>query len=177
MPQMLRMSVRVADGIMMSDMPAALAADAVKQLDDGLACTRKSRPRFHTNMFAAWHVYPDEAAARAEARRWLVLRGIFRPWVLETFLDDAGVAQVMRNADAFWSAFRSGRDQVVGVDDAVLDALVDNLTFVGSTSDIGPLIGKLNALAAAGLGSVSLRLYERPAESIRLIGKEILPIL
>jgi len=177
MPQMLGMAARIADGIMMSDMPVPLAVDAIRVLDAGLAKHARQRPKFEANMFAAWHVCPDRDVAMAEARRWLVLRGIFRPPVLATFLDPDGVAQVMNNPDSFWQAFRSGSEWVEGVDDAVVQALAENLTFLATTDHLDSVIDKLRAFSAAGLGAISLRLYANPADSIRLIGRQILPNL
>ena len=85
--QMLRMAAGVADGIMMSDMPASLTAQTIATLDDGPEGARhnRARPGFATNAFTAWHVYDDADEARREARRWLLLRGIFRPWLLADF--------------------------------------------------------------------------------------------
>ena len=74
-------------------------------------------------------------------------------------------------------AFRNGSADVRGVPDAVLDALVDNVTFCASTDDLGGKIEKLEAFADAGLGAISLRLYADPAASIRLLGERVMPAL
>jgi alkanesulfonate monooxygenase SsuD/methylene tetrahydromethanopterin reductase-like flavin-dependent oxidoreductase (luciferase family) len=177
MEQMLRMSARVADGIMMSDMPASLAAAAIQTLDRGLAGNGKRRPAFQTNGFAAWHVYADREQALREARQWLVLRGIFRPWVLREFLDGAETDLVMSSRSAFWDAFRSQNHVVDGIPDSVLNRMVENLTFVGSVDDLDGKIEKLRAFGSAGLGSIALRLYQDPAASIRLLGERVLPEL
>jgi 5,10-methylenetetrahydromethanopterin reductase len=175
--QMLRMAARVADGIMMSDMPVPMTGRGIAELDAGLARQGKSRPDFATNAFTAWHVYPDARQARMEARRWLLLRGIFRPWLLAEFLDAADVQLVMESREAFVDAFRNGSADVRGLPDAVLDALVDNVTFCASIDDLGSMIEKLGAFADAGLGAISLRLYADPAASIRLLGERVLPAL
>ncbi len=175
--QMLRMAARVADGIMLSDMPETLVAEAIGTLDAALAQHGRSRPTFATNMFTAWHVHPDARAARAEARRWLLLRGIFRPWLLERFLEAADVALVMRRRAAFVAAFRCGSAEVDGVPDRVLDALVDHITLCGGIDDLPRLCARLQACAEAGLSAVSLRLYADPAASIRLLGERVLPAL
>jgi len=177
MGQMIRMAARVADGSMMSDMPVPLAAAKLSELDQALEQNSKSRPVFQTNAFAAWHLYDDRDQAVREARQWLVLRGIFRPWVLSAFLDAADVELVMRSADAFWNAFRNGSHVIDGIPDEVLDALVDNLAFVGSSENIDKQVDKLRRFEAAGLEAMSLRLYADPAESIRLIGERVVPAL
>jgi len=177
MDQMLRMAARVADGSMMSDMPVPLAAAAIGKLDEALARHARQRPQFQTTAFAAWHVYDARDRAAAEARQWLVLRGIFRPWVLQEFLDADAVDLVMRSAGAFWAAFRSGSPVVEGVPEAVLDALAEHLAFVGSTTDLDRQIAKLRRFEAVGLEAIALRLYADPAESIRMIGERLVPAL
>lgn len=175
--QMLGMAARVADGIMMSDMPVRLTAQAVATLDQGLQRYGKSRPGFATNAFTAWHVQADARQARREARQWLLLRGIFRPWLLAEFLEPADVRLVMERRDAFVAAFRAGSPDVEGVPDAVLDALVDNVTLCGNIAGIDVQLDKLSAYAAAGLGAIALRLYADPAASIRLLGERLVPAL
>lgn len=176
-PQMLAMAARVADGSMMSDVPPGPAAQVIGTLDAALAARGKSRPAYWTSVFTALHVYEDEAEARAEAKRWLLLRGIFRPWLLAEFLEPADADLVMASRAEFARAFAAGSPVVEGVPDRVLDALVDHVTLCATPATIGRVIEKLRHLAEAGLGSVALRLYARPDESIRLIGERIIPEL
>jgi 5,10-methylenetetrahydromethanopterin reductase len=175
--QMLRMAARVADGIMMSDMPVAVTSDAIRGLDQALNKHGKSRPGFATNAFIAWHVYRDAEKARREARQWLLLRGIFRPWLLAEFLNPDEVSLVMDHQQAFVAAFRAGSPDVDGVPDHVLDALVDNITLCGAVADLDGKLAKLRRYAQAGLSAISLRLYADPMESIRLIGDKLVPAL
>jgi alkanesulfonate monooxygenase SsuD/methylene tetrahydromethanopterin reductase-like flavin-dependent oxidoreductase (luciferase family) len=175
--QMLRMAAGCADGIMMSDMPAGPAATAIGLLDAALETDGRRRPDFHTTVFAAWHVYPDRQQALREGRRWLLLRGIFRPWLLAEFLAAEDVALVMASQVAFAQAFAAGSHVVDGVPDRILDTLVENVTISGSPDDLEPVLAKLRRLKAAGLGGVALRLYANPAASIRLIGERVIPAL
>lgn len=175
--QMLRMAAGCADGIMMSDMPPGPARAALGILDAGLAERGRQRDGFGTTVFTAWHVYPDRHQARREARRWLLLRGIFRPWLLAEFLAADDVALVMANQAAFARSFAAGSPVVDGVPDRVLDALVENLTICGSPDDLEPVLVRLRHLKASGLKGIALRLYADPAASIRLIGERILPAL
>lgn len=175
--QMLAMAAAAADGVMMSDLPAGPAAAAVATLTAALGRQGRAPGAFPTTAFTAWHVYPDPAAAAREARRWLLLRGIFRPWLLASFLAPADVALVMASQPAFARAFASGSHAVEGIPERVLDALVANVTLTGGYADLPRLIERLRHLAAAGLGGVALRLYADPAASIRLIGREVLPAL
>ena len=176
-PQMLRMAAGCADGIMMSDLPPGPAAAAIRILDAALLEARRHRPEFHSTVFTAWHVYPDRRQALREGRRWLLLRGIFRPWLLAEFLAPDDVALVMASQEAFGRAFAAGSHLVEGVPDRVLDALVENVTVSGTPANLEPVLAKLRHLKAAGLGGVALRLYGVPAASIRLIGERILPML
>lgn len=175
--QMLRMAAAVADGIMMSDVPPEPAAHVVATLDSGLRAAGRSHASFWTSVFTAWHVHEDEEAARREAKCWLFLRGIFRPWLLAEFLDPEDVQLVMTSRDAFARAFAAGSNAVEGVPDAVLDLLVDNVTLCATPQSLDRVITKLADLRDAGLGGVALRLYANPAESIRLIGERIIPAL
>ncbi len=176
-PQMLRMAAACAQGIMMSDMPPAPAAQAIATLDAALAAQARQRPAFATNVFTAWHVSRDRRQALHEARRWLLLRGIFRPWLLAEFLEPADVELVMASEAAFARAFAAGSHLVDGVPERVLDRLVEKLTVSGSPDDLDPVIEKLCKLRDAGLGSVALRLYADPAASIRLIGERVVGAL
>ena len=175
--QMLRMAAGCADGIMMSDMPPLQAGVAIRTLDASLAGHGRHRPDFHTIVFTAWHVYADRQRALREGRRWLLLRGIFRPWLLAEFLAPDDVALVMASQAAFARAFADGSHEVDGVPDRILDALVENVTIAGSPDNLEPVLEKLQRFKAAGLGGVALRLYADPAASIRLIGERILPAL
>jgi hypothetical protein len=83
----------------------------------------------------------------------------------------------MASQPAFAQAFAAGSQEVEGVPDGILDALVDNLTISGSPDNLEPVLEKLRHLKAAGLGGVALRLYADPAASIRLIGQQIVPAL
>ncbi|MCC5794279.1 MAG: LLM class flavin-dependent oxidoreductase [Chromatiales bacterium] len=173
--QMLGMAARVADGVMMSDMPPAAAARAVASLDEALRERRKARPAFGASVFTALHVDDDMDLARAEARRWLLLRGIFRPWLLADFLEPAEVELVMLSRPAFVRAFVSGSDRVEGVPVALLDRLVGALTVCITPARPDALLSHIEELGRAGLDSVALRLYARPARTIRLLGREIVP--
>lgn len=175
--QMLGMAAGCADGIMLSDLPGGPAAAALRTLDTALKKCGIGRPDFATTVFTAWHVYPDVQAARLEARRWLLLRGIFRPWLLSEFLPPEEVALVMASQPAFARAFAAGSGVVDGVPERILDTLVDKVALCGTTDNLAPVLRKLRRLQAAGLGGVALRLYANPAASIRLLGERVLPAL
>lgn len=175
--QMLGMAARAADGIMMSDMPPGPAAAALATFHAACAQAGRLADSLHTTAFTAWHVYPDRARARHEARRWLLLRGIFRPWLLAEFLAPADVALVMGSQAAFARAFATASATVEGVPDRILEALVDHVTLTGTPDDLDAVVDRLRQLCRAGLQGVALRLYADPAASIRLLGRRVLPAL
>ena len=177
MPQMLRMAARVSDGAMLSDLPTDLAAQAVQTVYDALDDNGRGRADFWLNVFSAWHVYADREAAYDEARQWLLVRGLFRPWVLETFLSNDEVTTVMDNAPAFVQAFHERNGNIRGISSELLDKLVEHLTFAGDFGSIENQIAHLQAYKRLGLSAVALRLYRDPADSIRLLGEKIVPAL
>jgi hypothetical protein len=54
---------------------------------------------------------------------------------------------------------------------------VDHVTLCATPQKMDGVVAKLRALHAAGLGGVALRLYAKPADSIRLIGERLIPSL
>ncbi len=108
MPQMLRMAGRVADGVMLSDLPGALASQAISTARSAAVEQGRNPDDLWFSSFTAWHVYPDEQQARNEAKRWLLLRGLFRPWVLQEFLDQNEIELIMNSQPAFVKAFTEG---------------------------------------------------------------------
>jgi alkanesulfonate monooxygenase SsuD/methylene tetrahydromethanopterin reductase-like flavin-dependent oxidoreductase (luciferase family) len=177
MEQMLRMSGQVADGVMLSDLPPQLAANALDTARNAAAAAGRDTDAMWFSSFTAWHVYPDVAEARREAKRWLLLRGLFRPWVLSEFLEPAECELVMASEPAFVRAFVAGSHEIEGLPDSLADKLVDHLSLTASTDDSDALIGKLLRYKHAGLSSVSLRLYSDPAASIERLADSVLPQL
>ena len=174
-PQMLRMAGRVADGIMVSDLPVALLRDAVRTTRE--AVPKEKQRTFGVDNFIAWHVYDDVDTARKEARQWLALRGLFRRHVITTFLSDADYDLIDAKKASFFNALARRTHEIDGVPERILDALVDNMTLCSPIEEIDDVIAHLREFAAAGLTDIALRLYRNPAESIRLIGERLVPAL
>ncbi len=129
------------------------------------------------NNFFAWHVYKDKDKAVKEARQWLPLRGLFRRWVVSTFLNDADYNLIESRKLDFFNALATQSSNIEGVPERILDALVDNLTLTSDVGDIEPIINRLKEFKAAGLTAISLRLYQDAADSIKLIGERVAPAL
>ena len=56
-----------------------------------------------------------------------------------------------------------------------MDKLVDNITLTGDMSDVDKQIEILKEFEAGGVTEFGFRLYENPAESIKVIGERIVP--
>jgi len=177
MEQMLRMSGRVADGVMMSDLPVAIATNAIATVKAAAANAGRDPAKLWFSSFTAWHVYADEEQARNEAKRWLLLRGLFRPWVLQEFLEQKDIDLIMSSQPAFVKAFSEGSHVIEGIPDSLANALVKNLTLTAAPDAIDGLVQELLRYKEAGLDSVSLRLYEQPAISMDLLATKVLPAL
>lgn len=174
-PQMLRMAARHADGVMLSDLPPALCRERIGWVRGHLAGFGRQAAPFRFSNFLAWHVYADRARARREARQWLGYRGLFRPWVITTFMSQADYDLVEAHKAAIYAMPARGTDRVDGVPDRILDQLVDRLTLCGTPDDVPRLVERLLEMKAAGLTDVCLEIREEPEEAIRLIGEQVVP--
>jgi 5,10-methylenetetrahydromethanopterin reductase len=175
--KMLRMAAGVADGTMMSDVPLQRMPEVMGWVGEGLGNAGRQRRDFSVNNFLAWHVKGDRQAAIAEARRELIWRGLLMPWFTGLFLDPADAAMVEERRPAFLQAFLTRSPHIEGVPEPVIDKLVENMTLTGSPADIDRIAGHMQALGAAGLDEVALRLHGEPDEGLRLIGERLLPAL
>lgn len=176
-PQMLRMAGRVADGVMLSDVPLALMGEVQSHMRTGRdGGERRGEPLRVANFFA-WHIKEDRAAAVAEARMELIWRGLLQPWHTTPFLGAEDAAFVDSKRDAFLQAFLRRTPEIEGVPEHLIDALVDNLTFTGGADDIDRIAAELNRFAAAGLDEVTLKIHGDAAAAIRLIGDRLIPAL
>jgi alkanesulfonate monooxygenase SsuD/methylene tetrahydromethanopterin reductase-like flavin-dependent oxidoreductase (luciferase family) len=176
-PQMLRMAARVGDGIMLSDLTPPICRERIGWVKDHLKEFGRDAGDFSFNNFLAWHVYQDPERGRREARMWLGYRGLFRRWVLNTFMTDAEYDVIEAHKAAIYGMVPAGTWSVPGVPDALLDACVDNLTLTGVPADLPRITRRLEEMAAAGCTEVVLELHEEPEAAIRLIGERLVPAL
>ena len=174
-PQMLRMAASCADGVMFSDLTEGRLDETMKILDDALQSA--GRAEFHTNNLFCWHVKPDIAAAKAEARRKLWVRGMLEHWYISPVLDDDECAQVATHMPAFIKAYSEDSAVIENVPDQLVDKLIDELTFTGDHDDIDRLIGRFWHFKNAGITEMGLRLYDDPATSMRKLADVIGPEL
>lgn len=175
--QMLRATAPVADGVMYSDMPRSRVLEVVGQTREALAAKGVSGTGYRISNIWAWHVKADREAARREARRELLLRGLLNRWYLEAFLPPEDCDLIERTKNAFFKAYRERSGVISGVPERLVDALLDNLTLTGTIEEIEDRLPELNAFGAAGVNELCFRLHDDPAEAIRLIGERVIPSL
>lgn len=175
-PQMLSMAGRVADGVMMSDVTLPRMAESMAVLRASLQ--KHGRPaEFPVSNLYAWHVHEDRSVAVAEARAKLFVRGMLEHWYIEPFLDPDECALVEANFTAFAKAYALNTPDIEGVPDALVDKLIENLTFVGTPDDIDSFIEQLLEFRDHGLTEFAIRLYAAPARSMRLLAERVMPAL
>jgi 5,10-methylenetetrahydromethanopterin reductase len=176
-PAMLKMAGEVADGVMLSDMPLSRMAEVQARMQAGRQAAGRSEQPFRVANFFAWHIKEDREAAHAEARMELIWRGLLLPSHTAPFLGDEDAAFVDAHRDAFLQAFLTRNPAIEGVPEALVDSLVDNLTFTGAPDDLDRVAQDLHDFSAAGLDEVTLKIHGDAREAIRLIGERLIPAL
>ena len=174
---MLKMSSRLSDGIMMSDLPASLIKNTVEEVSVHLRTFGREPDDFRFNNFMAWALYDDKKEAMKEAKQWLGYRGLFRRWVITTFMSDKEYDLIEAHKKEIYQMPVLNTSSVPGIPDALLEKLVDHLTLTGDVSEVDQKIEHLLELKAAGLTDVALELRQNPAASIKLIGEQVIPAL
>ena len=176
-PQMLRMAGRVADGVMMSDVTLPRIAEAMTVLNQSLSEHGRKIADYPVSNLYAWHVKADKQAALSEARAKLFVRGMLEDWYISPFLEPEECALVEANFGAFAAAYISNSDVIAGVPDALVNKLVENLTFTGGLDDTDRFVEQLLQFKAAGLTEFAIRLYDEPEDSIRVLAERVIPAL
>lgn len=176
-PQMQRMAPRYADGIMLSDKIVAQVRETRAVIDPVLRACGRDPVQFRVNNFWAWHVKETREEAEREARIWLALRGVLLKQNHHYFMNEADMDVVEKNRGAFFDALRRRSPDIRGVPDRVVRLLVDNLTSCAAVSELDREIERLRQFQAAGLTEIALRIYDQPADTIRLLGERVVPAL
>ena len=176
-PSMLKMAGRVADGVMMSDVPLSRMPEVLGNVRLGIEGAERDESDFRFNNFFAWHIKPDRKESIAEARRELVWRGILQKWHTSPFLGEADSEFVESNWGAFLQAFLQQTQVIEGIPEHIVEALVANLTFSGGLDAIDGVIEHLKGFEAAGLDEITLKVHGDADEAIRIIGERLVPEL
>ena len=173
--KMATMATKVADGVMGSDVTLPRMDEFMSGIRAGLAEQGRAPDDFHVNNLYAWHVKKDKAQAIDEAKRKIWVRGLLQRWYLLPFLDEKDCDLIDSKQGVFARSYFANSPDVDGISDSIMDALVDNITLTGDYDDVDGLIDVMKQFEAGGLTEFGLRLYEDPAESIRLIGERVVP--
>jgi len=177
-PQMLASAAKYADGIMVGDHHPDHIRSVRKIIDAQLEATGRSKKNFRLNNLWAWHVKADYEDAKREARNWLGVRATpYKDWYLDDVLDAESMKFVQKNIGAFLDAYNNQTGIIEGVPEEIVDGLIEGSTSTAGYENLDKEIERLKDFAAAGLTDIALRLYENPAESIRLIGERVMPEL
>ena len=176
-PQSRRLSTELADGLITSDFVVPMMKDFIAEARTELAAAGRSQDEFRFSNFWAWHIKEDAAASRAEARRELMLRGWLRDKYFAPFLDEDELKIMRDHEQDFLNAFLKGSDVIENVPPALVDKMIENISFVGGLDQIDSAIDTLKQFADAGLTEIAIRVHDDPANAIRLIGERVWPAL
>lgn len=176
-PQMLRSAARHADGVMVSDFVIDHARWARGVIDRDLVKAGRDPASFPLSNFWAWHVKPTREEAEREARRWLTVRGTLYPPYIDHVLAPDEAALVNSNINAFISAYQRKSDVIEGVPAEIVRRLVQGCTSACSIDQLDGEIERLRHFREAGLTQIALRIYDRPEDTIRLLGERVVPAL
>jgi hypothetical protein len=127
--------------------------------------------------FWAWHVKESREEAAREARIWLTVRGTLYPPYIDEVLDADEAAIVNANINAFIRAYNRKSDRIEGVPPGIVQKLVERCTSAAPLAELDREIERLHEFERAGLTEIALRIYENPAETIRIIGERVVPAL
>jgi len=176
-PQMLSMSAKVADGLMMSDVTLARVDDCMAIIDKSLKDNGRDRRTFAVSNLFSWHVKKDREEAVKEARAKLFVRGMLENWYISTFLDSEESQIVEDNFQAFAHAYAHNSDVIEGVPDGIIDKLLNHLTFTGNFNDVDRFVEEMVQFKNAGLDEFAIRLYKNPEQAMELIAERVMPHL
>jgi len=175
--QMIRMSTKRFDGIVLSDAVPEIAAESLGTVRQALSDRPASAGPFRVSNFWAWHVKADRDAALREARRELIIRSMLGKDHIGPFMSEADCKVVWANLPAFFGAYRDRTGEIPGVPERIVKELIDGITTTGDLTELDRHIEQLREFEAAGLDELALRLHDDPADSIRVIGESVVPAL
>ena len=84
---------------------------------------------------------------------------------------------IFDNRNNILRAFNSGSDVIEGVPADIMERFVDRATSASSVANLDHEIDRLRRFKVNGLTDISLRIYENPEWTIRLIGEQVIPAL
>ncbi len=176
-PQSRKLSTQLADGLMTSDFVVPMMKEFIDDTHADLISAGRTPEEFRISNFWAWHIKKDPQASRAEARRELMLRGWLREKYFAPFLDEDELKTMCEHEQDFLNAFLRRSDRIENVPPALVEKMIENISFVGGLDQIDAAIDTLKQFADAGLTDIALRVHDNPADAIKLIGERVWPTL
>jgi 5,10-methylenetetrahydromethanopterin reductase len=175
--QMIRMSVRKADGMVLSDAVPSFTAEAMAMVRSSLPSRDPSLGPFRSSNFWAWHVKEERAAALKEAKRELIIRSWLDRGHISSFMSAEDCDFVDANKWSFIRAYRDRSGDIKDVPERIINELLDGITSTGDLTELDKHIERLREFKTAGLDELALRLHDDPADAIRIIGEKVAPAL
>ncbi len=177
-PQMLHSSAKYAQGIYLGDHIPEHVAAVRETINPEIEAHNPNKDSFRLINFWAWHVKEDPEEALAECRKWLAAR--VSPWPAyyhRGILPEDEMQIVWDNTEAMNHAFYSQSSDIPEIPRDILDKLSRRCTASSPLSEIDYEIDRLKKFSEAGLTDIALRVYENPADAIRIIGERVIPEL
>jgi len=175
--QMTRMGAKQAQQMMLSDKMVVQVAERKALVTQTRESAGLPAEPFGMTNFWAWHVKQDREAAVREARIWLALRGVLLRHNHEYFMSPEDCDVVDEKRPEFFKALAKKSPVIEGVPERIINSLIDNLTSTCSIDELDKEIERLKQFSAAGLTEIALRIYDKPEETIRLLGERVVPAL
>jgi len=175
--QMLRMAAKTAQRVMLSDKIVQQVAEAKTLISETRIDAGLSAEPFGLTNFWAWHVKTTREEAVREARIWLALRGVLLRANHEYFMTSEECDIVDEHRQAFFKALARKTHEIEGVPEHIIETLVENLTSTCAVDELDKEIDRLQQFADAGLTEIALRIYDKPEDTIRLLGERVVPAL
>lgn len=177
-PQMIRSAAKYADGIYTGDHMPHHSVRVCNVVREVMAANHRPAGSMRFNNFWAWHVKPTRAEAHAEARKWLAIRATpYREYYHHDILEPDEMEIVFNNTKSIIKAFNNKTDVIGNIPAAIMERLVDRTTSASAIGDFDREIERMLEFRKAGLTDISLRLYDNPEASIKLIGERLIPII
>lgn len=171
--QMIRMSTKKADGIVLSDAVPAFANDAMGFVRETLPEREDSVGPFRVSNFWAWHVKADREVALKESRRELIIRSWLSKHHIKSFMSEEDNEYIQANKKAFITAYRDRSGDIKDIPQRIIDELIEGITTTGDLTEMDKHLARLAEFKDAGLDELALRLHDDPADAIEMIGEHV----
>jgi 5,10-methylenetetrahydromethanopterin reductase len=175
-PKMIDVSAKYADGNQLSDIPPEKVGFYVEKLKAGLSQREIPIEDFRIGNFWAWHIKKDREESMLEARRELAVKGqFFPPYDMLPYITEEERQEVIKNLKSFQMAYWKRSGVIEGVDPVVVDKLVNAFSSSGGFDSVYEQVERFKTFERAGLTELSIRLFDDPMESLKVISEQVMP--